>query len=435
MPLSRWTGPCSTVTVMLQYNNGNKTTNDMKKINFKQSKYILPIGVYLLALFIGYQVIRLFTIEVEDKGDASLVTTDYLNGELPSANVSDRLGSKRENMQHSFGYITDNSAVENIVDDTDSLRRKEDYSTQYTDEERAALERQAKEAEDRKRYEELQARLQGGDRQGPPMGAGDFVLPMSDEEREHALQSRRSREMEEMEAALGLARSQGRGRLASPDDVLPADTVTDDDDDVVGQADAVAVLDDDAESQTVVKKRADTSDYFNTLSENAPESHLIKAIIDEEVKATEGSRVRLRLLDDIEVGDIPMKKGSYLYATMSGFSKQRAKGKVESIMVGDELFKVGLTIFDTDGLEGLYVPGSQFMETVKDVGGSAMQTNMNLNDGGSNGNNVEQWAMQGLQNAYRRTSNAISKAIKKNRVRLKYGTQVYLVNSKDKKKR
>ena len=161
----------------------------------------------------------------------------------------------------------------------------------------------------------------------------------------------------------------------------------------------------------------------------------IKAIIDEEVKATEGSRVRLRLLDDIEVGDIPMKKGSYLYATMSGFSKQRAKGKVESIMVGDELFKVGLTIFDTDGLEGLYVPGSQFMETVKDVGGSAMQTNMNLNDGGSNGNNVEQWAMQGLQNAYRRTSNAISKAIKKNRVRLKYGTQVYLVNSKDKKKR
>ena len=140
----------------------------MKKINFKQSKYILPIGVYLLALFIGYQVIRLFTIEVEDKGDASLVTTDYLNGELPSANVSDRLGSKRENMQHSFGYITDNSAVENIVDDTDSLRRKEDYSTQYTDEERAALERQAKEAEDRKRYEELQARLQGGAVKGLP---------------------------------------------------------------------------------------------------------------------------------------------------------------------------------------------------------------------------------------------------------------------------
>lgn len=406
-----------------------------KKINFKQTKYILPLGVYVFALFVGYQVIRIFTIEVEDKGDAGLVTTDYLNGELPSANVSGSLGSKRENMQHSFGYITDNSAVENIADDTDSLRRKEDYRTNYTDEELAALERQAKEAEDRRRLEELHNRL--GDAGRQPMGSNDFVLPMSDEERELALQSRRNRDMEEMEAALGLARSQGRGRLGGgQQEPLPADTlapVADHEED--SHPDAVTVLDDDVESQTVVRKTEAVSDYFNTLSENAPESHLIKAIIDEEVKATEGSRVRLRLLDDIEVGDIPMKKGSYLYATMSGFSKQRAKGKVESIMVGDELFKVGLTIFETDGLEGLYVPGSQFMETVRDVGGSAMQTNMNLNDGGDYGNNVEQWAMQGLQNAYRRTSNAISKAIKKNRVRLKYGTQVYLVNSKDKKRR
>lgn len=407
-----------------------------KRINFKQTKYILPLGVYVFALFVGYQVIRIFTIEVEEKGDTSLVTTDYLNGELPSANVSGSLGSKRENMQHSFGYITDNSAVENIADDTDSLRRKEGYSTQYTDEELAALERQARESEDRRRLEELQGRLQDAGRQGQPMGSNDFVLPMSDEERALALQDRRTRDMEEMEAALGLARSQGRGRLASgQQEALPADTLppmADHEED--SRPDAVTVLDEDAESETVVRKKETVSDYFNTLSENAPESHLIKAIIDEEVKAVEGSRVRLRLLDDIEVGDITMKKGSYLYATMGGFSKQRAKGKVESIMVGDELFKVGLTIFDTDGLEGLYVPGSQFMETVRDVGGSAMQTNMNLNDGGSYGNNVEQWAMQGLQNAYRRTSNAISKAIKKNRVRLKYGTQVYLVNSKDKKR-
>ena len=39
----------------------------------------------------------------------------------------------------------------------------------------------------------------------------------------------------------------------------------------------------------------------------------IKAIIDEDVKATDGSRVRLRLLDDIEIGETVVKKGSYLY--------------------------------------------------------------------------------------------------------------------------
>lgn len=410
----------------------------MNKINFKQTKYMLPIGIYLFALFIGYQVIKLFTIEVEDKGDKNLVTTDYLNGDLPSANVSEKLGSKRENMQHSFGYITDNSAVQNITDDIDSLRKKEDFQSQYTDAERAELERQAQEAEKQRKLEELQNRLNQAGRQNQGMGSNDFVLPMSDEERELALQNRRSREMDEMEEALGMARAHGRGRVGTynGENVHPVDTVIRRE---VGEDEpnpnAVSVLDDDAENQTVVKKKKDDSEYFNTLSENDPESHLIKAIIDEEVKATEGSRVRLRLLDDIEIGDIPLKKGSYLYATMSGFSKQRAKGKVESIMVGDELFKVSLTIFDTDGLEGLYVPGSQFMETVKDVGSSAMQSNMNLNEGGGYGSNVEQWAMQGLQNAYRRTSNAIGKAIKKNKVRLKYGTQVFLVNGKEKKKK
>ena len=44
---------------------------------------------------------------------------------------------------------------------------------------------------------------------------------------------------------------------------------------------------------------------------------LIMAIIDENVKAVDGSRVRLRLLDDIEIGDETIKKGTYLYGGVS----------------------------------------------------------------------------------------------------------------------
>lgn len=40
--------------------------------------------------------------------------------------------------------------------------------------------------------------------------------------------------------------------------------------------------------------------------------------------------------------------------------------------------------------------------------------------------------MQAVNNAYQKTSNAISKAIKKNKVKLKYGTFVYLVNGQEK---
>ena len=103
--------------------------------------------------------------------------------------------------------------------------------------------------------------------------------------------------------------------------------------------------------------------------------------------------------------------------------------------MGDVILKIGLSIYDvTDGLEGLYVPASQFRETAKDIGSTAMQSNMNLNNT-SGGTSVAQWAGQAIQNAYQKTSNAIGKAIKKNRVRLKYGTQVYLVNSKQSRKK
>lgn len=143
--------------------------------------------------------------------------------------------------------------------------------------------------------------------------------------------------------------------------------------------------------------------------------------------------MRLRLLDDIEIGETVVKKGSYLYATMSGFGSQRVKGSINSILVDDELIKVSLSLYDTDGLEGLYVPGSQFRETTKDVASGAMQSNMNIDQSGAN-NSFSQWGMQAVTNAYQKTSNAISKAINKNKVKLKYGTFVYLVNGKEKRK-
>ena len=118
---------------------------------------------------------------------------------------------------------------------------------------------------------------------------------------------------------------------------------------------------------------------------------------------------------------------------MSGFGSQRVKGKIESILVGDELYKVSLSIFDTDGLEGLYVPQSQFRETAKDVGSQALNGSMNINDGMNTSTSVTQWAATAMQQAYQRTSQAIAKAIKKNKVRLKYGTQVFLVNGQQKK--
>ena len=180
----------------------------------------------------------------------------------------------------------------------------------------------------------------------------------------------------------------------------------------------------------MVKKVKVPSDYFNTLTQNEQEANLIKAIIDEDIKAVDGSRVRLRLLDDVEINGTVVENGTYLYATMSGFGSQRVKGTINSVLVNDEIIKVNLSIYDTDGLEGLYVPSSSFRETAKDVASGAVGSNMSFNNGTA-GSSLTQWGMQAIQNAYQKTSNAVSKAIRKNKVKLKYGTFVYIINDKE----
>ena len=121
---------------------------------------------------------------------------------------------------------------------------------------------------------------------------------------------------------------------------------------------------------------------------------------------------------------------------MSGFSKQRVQGKVESVMAGDELVKINLSVYDLDGMEGLYVPGSSFRETSKEVVGGAFQQSMGgISNTISTGDMLTNFAGQAIQNAYQKTSNAIAKAIKKNKVTLKYGTQIYLLNGKQQKQK
>ncbi len=410
----------------------------MKKINFKQPKYIIPTFVYIGALLIPYLFMEVFNVEIEDKKDANLQTTEYLNAQLPSANVSRDIGSKRKNMREAFGEITDRSAVQDFAENPDTINKKEDFESKYSEDELRQLEAQAQQQEKIRHLSELNNRLAESARKGEAMGSDDFVVPMTDEERAKALAMRRQGLMADLDRDLNNVRAQGKANVAA---------VADAQDSIIAKGakaarevadeapNAVRELDDDAQNNIVTKVSKDDSEYFNTLSQNAPNSNLIKAIIDEELKAVEGSRVRLRLLDDIDINGTQIPKGSYLYATMSGFGQQRVKGKVQSVLVGDEILKIGLSIYDvTDGLEGLYVPASQFRETAKDVGSSAMQGNMSLNNT-SGGTSVTQWAGQALQNAYQKTSNAISKAIKKNRVRLKYGTQVYLVNSRQNRKR
>lgn len=405
------------------------TLTDLKnKINWREPRYMLPAILYPLLLGAGYLIFDIFDVKLAEK-PSEMQTTEYLNPELPQAQLrSGDIGSKYENMSKSYGKIQDYSAVENIDRDNDT--GMEEYDSKYSNSDLAFLD-----AEAARRLQEMQDQLDASRKRGEELMNDSINAPISEEERIARGQQRQQEALDELNKALAEARLKGQKGL----DDVPAEsdrtavTVTasvSSTGKVENNPDAVNVPAVDSESQTVVKARKQTSDYFHTIAENEPEPRLIKAIIDENIKAVDGSRVRLRLLDDVEINGLKLEKGSYMYATMSGFGQQRVKGNVKSLMVDDELVKVNLTLYDTDGLEGLYVPQSSFRETGKDIASGAMSSQMSINNG-SYDNTFRQWGMQAIQNAYQQTSNAISKAIRKNKASLKYGTFVYLVNSRD----
>ena len=391
----------------------------LKKINWKQPKYMIPLIIYFPLLFVGYFVIDLFHTEKAEIPDG-LATTEYLNPDLPEAKMKgDGIGNKYESMLKSYGKIDDYSALGNIERNEEETR--EEYESKYTDEEREQLE-----AQEAAKLAEMQRQLQESAQKGQEIAQGGSP---SEEDRIARSKQREQEAMDELNRAIAQA------RLQAQQSMMPAATDTADAGQREGKVEASDKKTDDDEPQEVVKKVKVTSDYFNTLCDNDKETSLIKAIIDENIKAVDGSRVRLRLLDDIEINDVVVPKGSYLYATMSGFGSQRVKGNVQSIMVDDDIVKVSLALYDTDGLEGLYVPSSQFRETTKDVGSGALSNTSSLtNSSTTSGNSLATWGAQTITNAVQKTSNAISKAIKKNNAKLKYGTFVYLINSRSNKK-
>lgn len=405
-----------------------------EKINFRQPKYMLPAILYIPLLFFGYFTIRLlFNTEKAEVDTSKLESTEYINDKLPDANIKgDGIGDKYTNMVNDFGKIKDESAVENIERGNEDI--KEEYTSQYSDAEVAAMDQSSQQAqESMERLRQLQEQIRQQQDKDGSLTADRTGGNTSEEEEtleslRQALADARQESQRQTNGAVGAveagaADAGGKARQRIEEETKGEVTVNEK---------AVNEIAEEAEPEEVVKKQKETSDYFNTITTNEPEHKLIKAIVDEDVKATDGSRVRLRLLDDIDVGERTIAKGSYLYCTMSGFSQQRVKGTVKSVLVDDELVKVNLSIYDTDGMEGLYVPRSSFRETSQDVASGAFSQSMSINDGSST-SSMGRWGMQALQNAYQKTANAISKNIRKNKVKIKYGTQVYLINSKEKR--
>jgi conjugative transposon TraM protein len=181
---------------------------------------------------------------------------------------------------------------------------------------------------------------------------------------------------------------------------------------------------DDEQIMSVEKASSINQRRFNTLTA-AKSEKMIQAMVDQNMKGMQGSRIRFRLLDDIDVQGHTVRNGSYLFGRISGFSEQRVKVQITSILIGDKILPVDLSIYDNDGIEGFYVPASQFREFAKTLGANSSQSITLSTD--PDGNRVIQSI---LQRMFRTTTTAAGSIIKANKASIKYNTVVYLVSKK-----
>ena len=140
----------------------------IKRINFRQPKYMLPAILYVPLLVASYFIFDLFHTEKAEIPNKTLQTTEFLNPGLPDAQIKggDGIGSKYENMAKSWGKIQDYSAVDNI-DRDEPTDNKEEYESQYTQDDIALLGEQEQEkalvahaADAKKREQEALAELE-----------------------------------------------------------------------------------------------------------------------------------------------------------------------------------------------------------------------------------------------------------------------------------
>src|SRR5690606_6695837 len=170
------------------------------------------------------------------------------------------------------------------------------------------------------------------------------------------------------------------------------------------------------------------SDKFNTIRSNASNEQSIMAIIDDDQNAIAGDRVRIKLLSDIYVGDNLIKKGSYMYAYISGFQTSRVNLMVEQIVYNNRPLRVSLTVYDNDGYMGLYVPSSNFREFTKTLGTQSTRGigSFQMSQGEDN---MAQMGQSLLRRLLSTSGQSLGKLIGRNKVNLKYNYIIYLIDN------
>ncbi|MBS7253303.1 conjugative transposon protein TraM [Flavobacterium branchiicola] len=174
---------------------------------------------------------------------------------------------------------------------------------------------------------------------------------------------------------------------------------------------------------------ADTfkSNAFFTADEDLNPDHTqnaLEAAVHETQTIVNGSVVKLRLTADITLQGTTIPKNTFVYG-MAALKGERLEIKIENLQHHGSLFPVQLSIYDIDGIEGIYIPGAISRDAAKASADRSIQT---LGLTGV----TDSWGAQAAGMGIEAAKSLISKKVKLIKVLVKAGYKVLLYDEKQK---
>ena len=174
------------------------------------------------------------------------------------------------------------------------------------------------------------------------------------------------------------------------------------------------------------KEREEPSAGFNTVGSDLrePERNSIRAAVQQTVTLTDGGEVTFRLLEPMMAGDLLIPSGTPVTGA-ARINGERLTVKVSAVQHGGAVVPVDLSVYDTNGNEGIPVPGSEELNAVKEIAanmGAGMGSSITITDdaGSQLLSDLGRSAIQGV-------SQYVSKKMRSVKVTLKAGYSVLLL--------
>jgi len=100
-------------------------------------------------------------------------------------------------------------------------------------------------------------------------------------------------------------------------------------------------------------------------SNTANSGTTIQAVVHETQTLQNGSTIKLRLLQDIFIGGHRIPASSFIYGQCS-VNSERLNVQLTSAVYSGQIYPIALKVYDTDGMEGIYVPGAITRDVTKE---------------------------------------------------------------------